>query len=96
VSAILTAALAYAARGGLAVFPARPDKKCSYKSAEYSDGRKWGMTRDPAEIRADFSRWPRAGIGIPTGAINRRRRSISTAGPIAGSTAIQSPRCRRG
>jgi hypothetical protein len=67
---ILTAALAYA-DCGLAVFPARPDKKCSYKSAEYSDGRNWGMTRDPVEIRADFVRWPHARIGIPTGAVNR-------------------------
>jgi hypothetical protein len=66
---ILAAALAYASRG-LAVFPARPDKKCSYKSAEYSDGRAWGATRDLAEIRVDFSRWPRARIGIPTGAID--------------------------
>jgi putative DNA primase/helicase len=65
----MLAALAYAARG-LTVFPARPDVKCSYKSAEHSDGRKWGMTRDPAEIRADFTRWPKARIGIPTGAIN--------------------------
>jgi hypothetical protein len=68
---ILTAALKYAGRGGLAVFPARPDKKCSYKSAEYSDGRAWGMTRDPAEIGADFARWPNCRIGIPTGAVNR-------------------------
>jgi hypothetical protein len=66
---ILTAALAYAGRG-LAVFPARPDKKCSYKSAEYSDGRKWGMTRDPVEIRRDFARWPDCRIGVPTGAVN--------------------------
>ena len=28
------------------------------------------MTRDPAEITADFTRWPNARIGIPTGAIN--------------------------
>jgi hypothetical protein len=69
-SAILTAALAYASHG-LTLFPARPDKKCSYKSAEYSDGRKWGMTRDPAEIRANFARWPNARIGIPTGTVNR-------------------------
>jgi hypothetical protein len=67
---ILTAALRYAARS-MAVFPARPDAKCSYKSAEYSDGRKWGMTRDPAEIKQDFTRWPNARIGIPTGAINK-------------------------
>jgi hypothetical protein len=68
--AILAAALAYASHG-LAVFPARPDKKCSYKSAEYSDGRKWGATSDPAEIHRDFTHWPDARIGIPTGAVNR-------------------------
>jgi putative DNA primase/helicase len=68
-SAILEAALAYAGRG-LAVFPVRPDAKCSYKCAKHSDGRPWGMTRDPVEIRADFARWPHARIGIPTGAIN--------------------------
>jgi hypothetical protein len=63
----LAAALAY----GLAVFPARPDKKCSYKSAKYSNGARWGATSDPAEIRADFTRWSDARIGIPTGAINK-------------------------
>jgi hypothetical protein len=66
----LAAALAYADRGW-SVFPARPDRKCSYKSAEYSDGRKWGMTRDPAEVRRDFTHWPNARIGLPTGAINK-------------------------
>jgi hypothetical protein len=29
------------------------------------------MTRDPTEIRADFTRWPNARIGIVTGAVNR-------------------------
>ena len=28
------------------------------------------MTRDPDEIRGDFTRWSDAGIGIPTGAVN--------------------------
>jgi hypothetical protein len=28
------------------------------------------MTRDPDEICRDFTRWPDAGIGIPTGAVN--------------------------
>src|SRR6516162_964204 len=65
----LVAALAYAAHGW-AVFPAPPGTKRSYKSAEHSDGRAWGMTREAAEIRADFTRWPDAGIGIPTGAVN--------------------------
>src|SRR5215471_5165254 len=65
----LVAALAYAAHGW-AVFPVPPGTKRSYKSAEHSDGRAWGMTREAAEIRADFTRWPDAGIGIPTGTIN--------------------------
>jgi hypothetical protein len=67
---ILAAALDYAGHG-LAVFPARPDKKCSYKSAAYSNGARWGATSDPTEIKQDFSRWPDARIGIPTGAVNR-------------------------
>jgi hypothetical protein len=65
----LAAALAYAAHGW-AVFPVPPGTKRSYKSAEHSDGRAWGMTRQAAEIRADFTRWPEAGIGIPCGAVN--------------------------
>jgi hypothetical protein len=65
----LSAALAYAAHGW-AMFPVPPGTKRSYKSAEHSGGRAWGMTRDPAKIRRDFTRWPDAGIGIPTGAVN--------------------------
>ncbi len=68
-AAIMASALGYAQRG-LAVFPATPDRKKSYKCAARSDGRAWGMTRDPAEIAADLTRWPNARIGIPTGAIN--------------------------
>ena len=68
-SAVLAAALHYAAQGW-AVFPVRPDSKQSYKCAAHSDGRKWGMTRDADEIRQDFTRWPNARIGIPTGAAN--------------------------
>jgi putative DNA primase/helicase len=67
---ILTAALNYAARG-LAIFPIPLGTKKSCKSAKHSDGRKWGATRDADEIRRDFTQWPDAGIGIPTGAINR-------------------------
>src|SRR5215472_6071017 len=55
---------------GLAVFPVPPDSKKSYKSAEHSNGARWGATRDPAEITRDFTRWPNARIGIPTGAVN--------------------------
>jgi Bifunctional DNA primase/polymerase, N-terminal len=65
----LAAALAYAAHGW-AVFPVPPGTKRSYKSAEHSDGRAWGMTRNAEEIRRDFTLWPDAGIGIPTGAVN--------------------------
>ena len=52
----LTAALGYAARGWF-VFPAPPGEKKSYKSAEHSDGRKWGKTKDVKEIERDCKRW---------------------------------------
>jgi len=65
----IDAALHYAARG-LAVFPVPPGSKKSHKSEKHSNGRKWGMTRDAEEIRRDFTQWPDAGIGIPTGAVN--------------------------
>jgi putative DNA primase/helicase len=65
----LEVAVAYASHGW-AVFPVPPGTKRSYKSAEHSDGRVWGMTRNAEEIRRDFTRWPDAGIGIPTGAVN--------------------------
>jgi hypothetical protein len=61
---ILTAALDYAGHDW-AVFPARPDRKCSYKSAKYSNGANWGATSDPAEVLRDFIHWPDARIGIP-------------------------------
>ena len=65
----LPAALAYASQGWL-VFPAPRGEKKSHKSAEYSNGRRWGATADPDEIRDDYARWPLANIGIPTGAEN--------------------------
>jgi hypothetical protein len=66
-----TAALAYAGVRGWYVFPANisDGEKKSHKSAEFSEGRKWGMTKDSKEIERDFKRWPDA-IGIPTGAVN--------------------------
>jgi putative DNA primase/helicase len=66
---ILEAALSYAVNW--TVFPTKPDKRGSYKSAARSGGRAWGATSDPDEICRDFVRWPEAGIGIPTGAGNR-------------------------
>jgi hypothetical protein len=65
----LPAALAYAA-SGLLIFPVPRGEKKSHKSAEHSNGRKWGATADPDEIRRDYSRWPNANVGIPTGAEN--------------------------
>jgi hypothetical protein len=65
----LAARLAYAERGWDS-FPAdlRGKDKKSYKAAKHSNGAKWGKTRDPAQIRRDFQRWPEAGVGIATGA----------------------------
>jgi putative DNA primase/helicase len=64
----LRAALEYAVHW--TVFPSKPDKRGSYKSAARSGDRAWGATSDPDEICRDFVRWPDAGIGIPTGAGN--------------------------
>lgn len=60
------AALDYADRGWH-VFPAPPGTKRSHKSAEHSDGRAWGATISPAEIKRDWNRWPSANVGITTG-----------------------------
>jgi hypothetical protein len=65
---MLQAALEY--RTKWHVFPAPPGTKKSYKSAAHSDGRKWGKTRDEAELRRDWERWPEANIGVPTGKDN--------------------------
>jgi hypothetical protein len=67
----LAAALRYATERGWAIFPAPRGEKKSHKSAKFSDGRRWGATADPNQIRRDFNRWPKANIGIPTGAVNR-------------------------
>lgn len=67
----LASALSYANRGWC-VFPAdlTGGVKKSHKSAKYSDGANWGSTKDPEQIKKDFSKWPEA-IGIPTGAVNQ-------------------------
>jgi Bifunctional DNA primase/polymerase, N-terminal len=66
---ILYYALIYAALGWY-VFPAPPNEKKSYKCAEHSNGRQWGMTRDADEITKDWARWNDANIGIPCGTVN--------------------------
>jgi hypothetical protein len=68
--AIMEAALRYAEQRGWAIFPAPLGAKKSNKAAKFSNGRNWGATRDAAEIRRDFERWPDAGVGIPTGPDN--------------------------
>ena len=62
--------MSYASTYDWYVFPAPPDEKKPYKAAEFSNGHKWGMTKDPDEIRRDFARWPDAGVGVPTGPEN--------------------------
>jgi Bifunctional DNA primase/polymerase, N-terminal/Family of unknown function (DUF5906)/Primase C terminal 2 (PriCT-2) len=62
----LTVALTYAARGW-EIFPAPPGEKKSHKKADYSDGKEWGKTTDPKEIKRNWKKWPNAAIGIATG-----------------------------
>jgi hypothetical protein len=66
---VLAAALAYAARGWH-VFPVPVGTKKSFKSAQYSNGRRWGATTDPAEIKRNWRRWPSANIGVATGEVS--------------------------
>jgi putative DNA primase/helicase len=60
-------ALAYAAVGWLVSPAVASGEKKSYKSAKYSNGARWGATTDPAQIRADFARWPDANIAVVCG-----------------------------
>ena len=69
-SRCLPVALVYATVVDWAVFPAPPGTKKSYKSAKFSDGARWGATRDPQQIQKDFTRWPDANVAIPTGKDN--------------------------
>ena len=62
----LMEALRYAAKGW-AVFPAIAGTKKPYKAAENYGGRQWGYTKDEAEIRTDWERWPDANICFKTG-----------------------------
>ncbi len=69
ISSLLPHALNYAENWKFAVFPAPLGTKKSHKSEQYS-GTPWGATRDLDEIRRDFTKWPDANIGIPTGKDN--------------------------
>lgn len=77
-SPILDDAQRLASERGWFVFPVRFTakkgggfEKRSHKSAEHSGGAKWGMTKDLEQIKQDFTKWPNAGIGVPTGAVNK-------------------------
>jgi hypothetical protein len=63
---VLAAALSYVEFGWF-VFPAPPGEKKSFKSAEHSNGARWGMTRDTQELKRDWAHWPDANVGIVTG-----------------------------
>jgi hypothetical protein len=66
----LEAALAFAANGWR-IFPSPPGSKRSYKSMKVHGGARWGATNNPDEVRRDFTRWPQANIGLPTGLENK-------------------------
>lgn len=63
-------AVKYATEMGWRIFPVPPGSKSSYKAARNYGGRNWGMTDEPNEIKKDFRKWPRAGVGLPTGEVN--------------------------
>lgn len=53
------------------IFPVRFafGRKLSH-SSQRTNGNPWGHTRDEELIRKYWRRWPQAGIGLPTGAVN--------------------------
>jgi hypothetical protein len=68
---LLQAALAYATKHRLKVFPAPPGEKKSYYSKEYADdGARWGATNNPNLLKKYWRENPEANIGLPTGAEN--------------------------
>ena len=62
---MLRAALAYAERFRFAVFPCKPRGKTPLTEHGFKDA-----SKDPAQIRKWWERWPDANIGIATGAIS--------------------------
>ena len=63
---LLAAALQYAEKGWQ-VFPAPRGTKKSHKSADHSNGSKWGKSADQKQIKRDFTKWPEANVGVATG-----------------------------
>src|SRR5258706_12903006 len=66
-SQLLDAALAYAAQG-LPVFPLVPGKKMPAIAKKDGGRGFYDATTDTEQIRRWWKRWPRANIGVPTGA----------------------------
>jgi hypothetical protein len=68
---LINAALDYA-KCDYFIFPAKfaEKQKLSYTSAEKSNGNPWGYTKNLHGICEYWRRWPRAAIGLPTGAAN--------------------------
>jgi hypothetical protein len=71
----LEAAMGYCVFHNWQTFPCDVEKKKSYLSAEFAPGHKpWGMTNDPEQLLRNFvnRKWrDKAGVGVPTGAVNR-------------------------
>jgi Bifunctional DNA primase/polymerase, N-terminal/Primase C terminal 2 (PriCT-2) len=67
-SSVLRAALRYARRG-LHVFPIKPGTRVPCLS-ERRTGRRWGASCDPSVVEQIFRQFPRADIGIATGALS--------------------------
>jgi hypothetical protein len=68
----LDMALTYATQLDWFVFASPPntEAKMGYLSEEKT-GAKWGMTKNPDEIREDWKWHPEANVAIPTGPVNR-------------------------
>lgn len=62
---MLRAALTYAGRVNFPVFSCRLRDKTPLTHHGYKDA-----SRDPAQIRAWWKRWPAANVGIATGAVS--------------------------
>lgn len=65
-ASLVDAALWYAKNLG-PVFPADTSERKSHKAARFSNGARWGATRDPRQIKRDFAKFNPDGIGLPTG-----------------------------
>lgn len=71
VNPCLAAALSYATKAELFIFPAKPGEKKSRVKREFTaDGKNWGMTYNPETIKNYWRKWPDSNVCIVTGEIN--------------------------